>query len=415
MKKTVKLKPYCAKIGSGITPRGGETVYIDSGVALIRSQNVYNGSFMQQGLAFVDNDIAQKMRGVTLEKNDILLNITGDSVARCCMVPEDFLPARVNQHVSIVRTNKEKLDSQFLMYYLISPIMQSRMLSLAGSGGTRKALTKEMIEDFEIPLIDLPRQQNVSSILFTYDNLIDTNRRRIQLLEEAARLLFREWFVYFRFPLRLRSGQAGYEVETQNLASVRIVDGMPVGWGREKLNKYVSFKRGVEPGSDNYLETQEIDTYPFYRVSDLVTRKPEIFVDELHTKGALLEKKDIVVSLDGSVGIVSMGLDGCYSTGIRKLVTKGKRINRSFLYYLMKSHYIQGIINAYAKGTTIQHAGESIKHMNPILPPQSLMDKFGEVVDPILNGILTLLDQNQKLAQARDLLLPRLMSGAIVP
>ena len=79
----------------------------------------------------------------------------------------------------------------------------------------------------------------------------------------------------------------------------------------------------------------------------------------------------------------------------------------------MKSHYMQGIINAYSKGTTIQHAGESVKHMNPIFPPQSLMDMFGEFIEPVINEILTLLDQNQILAQARDLLLPRLMSGAI--
>jgi len=119
------------------------------------------------------------------------------------------------------------------------------------------------------------------------------------------------------------------------------------------------------------------------------------------------------VSLDGSVGIVSMGIEGCYSTGIRKLVIKDKKINRAYLYFLMKSHYVQGVINAYAKGTTIQHAGEAIKHMNPILPPQNLMDLFDEIASPALNEILILLEQNQKLAQARDLLLPRLMSGAI--
>jgi type I restriction enzyme S subunit len=235
-------------------------------------------------------------------------------------------------------------------------------------------------------------------IISTYNELIEINQRHIRLLEEAARLLFREWFVYFRFP--------GHE-------KIVIENCMPVGWERETLSKYVVFKRGVEPGTDNYLESQEVDTFPFYRVSDLITRKPEIFVDELQVKGALLEKKDIVVSLDGSVGIVSMGLEGCYSTGIRKLVIKGKRLNRAFLYCLMKSYYIQGIINAYSKGTTIQHAGESIKHMNPVLPPQNLMDKFGAIVEPMIDEILTLFEQNQKLAQARDLLLPRLMSGKI--
>jgi type I restriction enzyme S subunit len=88
---------------------------------------------------------------VTVEEGDILLNITGDSVARCCRVPEAILPARVNQHVSIIRPNPEDFDSRFVGYFFISPFMQDTMLSLAGSGGTRKALTKEMIERFEVP------------------------------------------------------------------------------------------------------------------------------------------------------------------------------------------------------------------------------------------------------------------------
>jgi type I restriction enzyme S subunit len=264
-----------------------------------------------------------------------------------------------------------------------------------------------------------PLQERVVSILSAYDDLIDINRRRIQLLEESARLLFREWFVYFRFPPRLSSGQAGHEkafpVEYRNSTGVKIVDGVPEGWEKEKLNKLITFKRGVEPGSDNYLETYESGSFLFFRVSDLITRNPSIFVDEQYAKSALLKKSDIVISLDGSVGIVSMGIEGCYSTGIRKLIIKDKKINRPFLYFLMKSHYVQGVINAYAKGTTIQHAGEAIKHMNPILPPQNLMDLFDEITNPVLNEILILLEQNQKLAQARDLLLPRLMSGAIDP
>jgi len=202
----------------------------------------------------------------------------------------------------------------------------------------------------------------------------------------------------FRFP--------GHENE-------KFTDGLPEGWKKEKLNKHIIFKRGIEPGTENYLENKEPFTQPFFRVSDLVSRNPEIFVDELYIKDALLEKKDIVVSLDGSVGIVSMGLKGSYSSGIRKLIIKGDRVNRSFLYCLMKSHYIQGVIRAYSKGTTIQHAGESIKYMQPVLPSKELMDKFGDIFEPVIDEILVLLDQNQKLAQARDLLLPRLMSGKI--
>ena len=300
------------------------------------------------------------------------------------------------QRTYIIESKDKRKALNKYIYFLLRPILD--YFKSASIGAATQYLTKPVLVNLKINLPEIDSQQKSVDIAFSYDDLIDTNRRRIQLLEKSARLLFREWFVYLRFP--------GHE-------KVKIVNGVPEGWKREKLNKLVSFKRGVEPGSDNYLETYEQGTFPFFRVSDLVNRNPNIFVDEQYAKSALLKKSDIVVSLDGSVGIVSMGLEGCYSTGIRKLVIKDKKINRVYLYFLMKSHYVQGVINAYAKGTTIQHAGEAIKHINPILPSQNLMDLFGEIANPALNAILILLEQNQKLAQARNLLLPRLMSGAI--
>ena len=121
--KKVKLKDCCIKIGSGSTPKGGSTVYIDSGTSLIRSQNVYNLSFDYDGLTHITDDAAKKLNGVTIFKDDILLNITGDSVARTCIVPDDVLPARVNQHVAIVRVDGKTMNSNYLSYYLASPKM----------------------------------------------------------------------------------------------------------------------------------------------------------------------------------------------------------------------------------------------------------------------------------------------------
>ena len=127
------------------------------------------------------------MKGVAIESGDILLNTTGDSVARCCQVPDDVLPARVNQHVSIIRPDQSKLHPRFLMYFLVSPLMQATMLSLAGSVGTRKALTKTMVERFRLPVPDLSVQRKIAWLLSAYDDLIENNRRRIALLEQAAR------------------------------------------------------------------------------------------------------------------------------------------------------------------------------------------------------------------------------------
>ena len=133
-------------------------------------------------LAYLDDEHADQLKGATVESGDVLLNITGDSVARSCRVPDDVLPARVNQHVAIIRPKPEAFDSRFVSYFFISPFMQDTMLSLAGSGGTRKALTKEMIERFEVPrpqrdihveLADLNREavELAAKIQETYEEL----------------------------------------------------------------------------------------------------------------------------------------------------------------------------------------------------------------------------------------------------
>ena len=236
--ENVRLGKHCTKIGSGATPRGGESVYLEEGVAFIRSQNVYNGHFTIEGLAYLGDEHAEQLQGVTVEKGDILLNITGDSVARSCLVPDDILPARVNQHVAIIRPNPDDFDLRFVGYYLISPFMQETMLSLAGSGGTRKALTKGMIEHFDVPRPPRPVQERIADILSAYDDLIENNRRRMVLLEEAARQLYSEWFVRLRFP--------GHE-------HTRITNGMPEGWERVKVGSMLlKVSRGKKIKKDDY-------------------------------------------------------------------------------------------------------------------------------------------------------------------
>src|SRR5439155_18971019 len=148
---TIRLGDACKKIGSGATPRGGREAYKGGATTLIRSQNIYNHEFKRSGLAYIDDYQATELANVVIQPGDVLLNITGDSVARCCQVPSDVLPARVNQHVAILRPHPQKLDAQFLHYLLVSPAYQARLLALAAAGATRNALTKGMLERLEIP------------------------------------------------------------------------------------------------------------------------------------------------------------------------------------------------------------------------------------------------------------------------
>ena len=162
--ETIELKYITSKIGSGSTPRGGQKAYKTEGITLIRSMNVHDNGFRIKGLAFIDDEQANKLDNVTIKENDILLNITGASVARCCIVDKNYLPARVNQHVSIIRLD-DKFIPNFLHYYLISPSVKSDLLFSSSGGATREAITKSMLEEFKVPKISIITQQKVVSYL----------------------------------------------------------------------------------------------------------------------------------------------------------------------------------------------------------------------------------------------------------
>lgn len=150
--RNAPLGEITTKIGSGSTPRGGEAAYLTEGITLIRSLNVYDDRFDDDGLAFISDDQAAGLAAVSVEPRDILMNITGASVARCCMAPARYLPARVNQHVMIIRVDPEKSDPFFVHAAINSDQRKRQLLSYAQKGSTREALTKDMIARFEVTL-----------------------------------------------------------------------------------------------------------------------------------------------------------------------------------------------------------------------------------------------------------------------
>lgn len=247
---STELRDVCHKIGSGATPRGGKEVYLEDGAyALIRSQNVYNDGFQHGGLAFIGERHAEELSNVEVLQEDVLLNITGDSVARVCQVAPDVLPARVNQHVAIIRPNTSKLNPGFLRYYLASPEMQATLLSWAGSGGTRNALTKGMLESLEIPLPPLTVQQAIAHILGTLDDKIELNRRMNRTLEDMARAIFQDWFVEFGPTRAKMEGQEPYlPPELWDLFPDEVVDSelgeIPEGWKIENLGEMIELAYG---------------------------------------------------------------------------------------------------------------------------------------------------------------------------
>ncbi len=152
--RSVSLGDITTKIGSGATPRGGKAAYQESGITLIRSLNVYDDHFDDDGLAFINDDQAARLANVVVESNDILLNITGASVARCCMAPKRLLPARVNQHVMIIRIDPILADPHYVLRAINSYERKQTLLNYAGAGATREALTKDTVTNFTITLPD---------------------------------------------------------------------------------------------------------------------------------------------------------------------------------------------------------------------------------------------------------------------
>lgn len=149
---TAPLKQLCSKIGSGATPKGGKTAYQESGVSLIRSTNVFDYAFSYDDLAHISDEQADQLSNVVVEENDVLFNITGVSVTRCCIVPADVLPARVNQHVIILRPNTAMPMSYYIMTTLCSAENKVKLLGIAQSGSTREAINKQEMESFSIPV-----------------------------------------------------------------------------------------------------------------------------------------------------------------------------------------------------------------------------------------------------------------------
>lgn len=157
-----RLGEVCSKIGSGATPKGGRKSYCSSGVSLIRSMNVHDHAFKYNELAHINDSQAHELDNVEICPNDVLINITGASIARCCVVPADVLPARVNQHVSILRISDEtEVVADFLCYHLISFEAKEALLKIGEAGSTRQALTKGDLESFVVSLPDLDEQKKI--------------------------------------------------------------------------------------------------------------------------------------------------------------------------------------------------------------------------------------------------------------
>ena len=404
--KTYTFKNICSKIGSGATPKGGKDAYKGGNTALIRSQNVLDFSLSRDGLAYINEEQAQKLYNVSVSENDVLLNITGDSVARVCLAPSWALPARVNQHVSIIRGKSDIVLNCYLLYYL--QYKKSYLLSLSQGGATRNALTKKMIEDIEIPLPTISYQEKVISILSALDDKIELNRRINDNLEQQAQALFKAWFVDFepfkdgkfvdselgRIPENWRIGTI--EELCQHIAS----GSTPSSMNKEYYN-----------GNIKWFTTKELnDTF----LLDSEKHISEKGHQSSSTKIKMFPTGTVLMAIYAAPTVGRLGILTSNATFNQAAVglTPKEEVGSNYIFLLLKNERYN--FNNLAIGAAQQNLSvKFIKTYTTIIPSKKVISDFNAIINSIFNRIMLLCKENSGLTNLRDTLLPKLMSGKL--
>lgn len=407
-----KLGTICKKIGSGATPTGGKEAYLDNGeYALIRSQNVLDFTFSYDGLAYINEIQASKLNNVTIEPDDVLLNITGDSVARVCQVPNHILPARVNQHVSIIRPQKNVLLNTFLKYYLLNPIFKSYLLNLSAVGATRNAITKSMIEDLDIVIPTSDTQHRISFILSTLDEKIENNLSTNKTIEEIARTIFKEWFVNFNYP------NADGSRKHSDFGEI------PSDWEVLGIGEVCYVQNGYAFKSNDFKEEGEVGIIKIKNINGNVVDIEKIdFVDanvvERLDKKFKIESGSLLIAMTGAevgkIGLVPLTEKNLWLNQRVGMFKEKIAYGNLFMYLLLSTDTYQTAIQNSALGSAQPNISASaIESIRAIIPPSELIEAFGKIVKPMFEKILDNLAENETLKNTRDSLLPKLMSGEI--
>ncbi len=331
--KTVKLTDVVLKVGSGVTPKGGSRVYLKSGIPLIRSQNVLTGKLVLEDVAYISDEQNQRMRATWLQPADVLLNITGASIGRSCVVPSNFREGNVNQHVCIIRTDNSKLIPNFLDSFLQSPEGQAQIDSFQ-AGGNRQGLNYDQVRSFIIPLPSLAEQQRIATILMKWDEGIEKLKTLISRKKDRKQALMQQ----------LLTGQRRFnEFDGQAWETVRLGD-------VANINK-TSLGEKTAPN----LEFFYIDLSAV-KEGKIDHPKQKIRFDESSPRARrLIEKGDIIMStvrpnLKG-FGVINFDCkEYICSTGFA-IIRPSRSLDTAFLYQSIYSSKVEDQIGALVTGS----------------------------------------------------------------
>lgn len=304
--------------------------------------------------------------------------------------------------VLVVKAGKT-VDSKFL-YYVLSDNNFFNYSTVTSKGTKMPRGSKNAIMKYWVPNLDLPTQKKIADILSSYDKLIKENNERIELLEQTAQELYKEWFVRFRFP--------GYE-------NAKFEDGIPEGWERNKIQKYYNTCSGGTP-SRSKPEYFENGVYPWVKTGEIkdcviIDTEESITQEAVNSSSAkVLSAKSVAMAMYGvNIGLLAY-FDSEMTCNQACCVFSDKRgfSSKHYLYYYLKS--IREYLLLISFGAAQQNLSQDlIKKIKITMPSDDIIQDFEKRIDDIYESIRILLMQNKNLAKQRDMLLPRLMSGKL--
>lgn len=294
------------------------------------------------------------------------------------------------------------LSVEYLYYWILSYEGQKKIDAIA-KGTAQKAVPIALIKDIELLIPDIETQKHIASILSTYDSLIENNQKQIKLLEEAAQRLYKEWFVDLRFP--------GYE-------DARIVDGVPEGWIYRSISEFGEVVTGKTPSTAR--KEYYGGTVPFVKIPDMHNCiYPFITEDTLTTEGAnsqrnkFIPKGSIMVSCIATVGLVNIAVESCQTNQQINSIILNEANNLYYIFFAMKR--IKALLEGVgSNGATMTNVNKTkFSNLKVLLPINEIIKAYNDFCKPIFQKIYDLSLANIKLLQARDRLLPKLMSGEL--
>jgi len=350
--------------------------YTPTGTPVINVRNIGYGDLRPDKLEFVPDNIANRLEKHLLEPEDIVFGRKG-AVDRHLLVGESQAGWMQGSDCIRLRLHKSTLNPRFLSYALLRSSHKAWMLTQCSNKATMASLNQDVISRIPLMLPDRGTQDSIVAILSAYDDLLENNRRRIQLLEESAWLLFKEWFVHLRFP--------GHE-------HVKVVDGVPDGWERRTIGELTTLRYGKALKADNRVA----GPYPVYGSSGVVGQ---------HEK-ALVTGPGIIVGRKGNVGSVFWCETDFFPIDTVYYVDPDS-VDLLLYYSLLDAKFINTDVAVPGLNRDFAHSRELLR------PPANLKLLFEEATLPIHEQVDILRRHVEALAAARDLLLPRLMSGEL--